>query len=356
MLRIFALAIAVFMTVGSAMASTLTCHVPLYSDNEWSHVTRFLEADGTFSFQNYWSAAAPGFYPTFHIASPPISDTREQMLQFQILEGVPKKLNKGSIIEITDGKGNRLEARRKYEERWSRNYELQLDRLFKQFGRTGSAELKLVNGPHGKKAPFSGKLDLALLAKEATLMPDAERRLDAMQADFRNQCKPLIEPDASEDSANWSCVSTAKDKLGEHFADSDSIGSFLRLGITAEIRWYSNSTTGSLNWFKSKVARNLASIRFQSGSFQRETKHRLPHTDYDFSFDVPFSLSEAILLKDDLLIQALDFQGNILDQATLPLATLVHVAEQLETLKAKSILDRKDYKHRCEPPQEIIVT
>jgi hypothetical protein len=356
MLRIFALAIAVFMTVGSAMASTLTCHVPLYSDNEWSHVTRFLETDGTFSFQNYWSAAAPGFYPTFQIASPPISDTREQMLQFQILESDAKKLKKGSIIEIIDGAGNRLVARRKNEERWSRIYELPLSTLFKQFGRTGSAELKLVNGSQGKKAPFSGKLDLALLAKEATLMPEADRRLDAMQADFRNMCKPLMEPDASEDPANWSCVSTAKDKLGEYFADGDSIGSILRLGKTAEIRWYSNMTLGSLNWFKSKASRNLATVRFKSGSFQREPKSTLPRAYYYTSFDVPFSLSEAILLKDDLLIQALDAQGNILDQATLPLATLVHVAEQLETLKAKSILDRKDYKHRCEPPQEIIVT
>jgi hypothetical protein len=340
----------------NAIASTLVCDAPLYPDKEWPQVTRFLEKDGQFSFETYWSESAPGFYPTFWMSTSHASTLSGATLKFQILDGVVKKLKKDSLIEISNGNGISLVARRRYEDSANRQFELPLDTLFKQFGNSGKLELKLVNGPKGTKPPFSGTLDLTQLAKEATLLPAAQTRLDALQSDYRTKCKPLIEPDAAEEPANWSCTNSTKDKLGEYFADGDSVGSVLRLGKTAEIRWYGNMTTGSLNWFKSKVSRNLTTVRFKSGSFKREPKSTLPRAHYDTSFDVPFSLSEAILLKDDLLIQALDAQGNILDQATLPAATLAHVAVQLEILKAKSIQDRNDYKNRCEPPQEIVVT
>jgi hypothetical protein len=358
MIRLFIGLIALLLATGPAMAATTVCRASLYPDKKWSDVTRFLEADGKFSFETFYSESTPGFRPSLWLYKQSSSSDQGHALQFEIDADDVRELKAGSFVEISDEKGNRLEAKQLYEK--ARRFVVPLDVLLRTFGNSGSLAVKLVNGRSNTKEPYSGKLDLALLAKEAALIPAAQKRLDAMQAEFRSKCDPLTEPDPDDDPANWSCAHRAGDEYGDYFADGDSVSLLLRLGKVATISWSNNNIAGlaTLYWQSGKVSRSLAVIRFQNGKEVFETVAPLPRSRYDTSFNPEWSLVKAMQLQNDMLIQALDEKGNVLEQVTLPKATMEHAARQIKLLQAKSIEDRNDYKNRCEMPidEPIIVT
>jgi hypothetical protein len=358
MLRFLCVLFAVFLSAAPAMAATTVCRSSLYPDRKLHDVTRFLDGAGKFSFETYRSASAPEFDSTLWLLSSPTTSTNDHALRFEIDDDAVRKLKKDSFVEISNGAGKRLEMFR--QSPGARSFALPLSTLFKTYGESGSLTLKLMNGRAVKKESFAGKLDLGLLAKEAALIPAAQKRLDAMQADFRSKCEPLTEPDPDDDPANWSCAHRATDEYGDYFADGDSVSLLLRLSKVATISWSNNNIAGlaTLYWQSGKVSRSLAVIRFQNGKEVFETVAPLPRSRYDTSFNPEWSLVKAMQLQNDMLIQALDEKGNVLEQVTLPKATMEHAAKQIRLMQANSIEDRNDYKNRCEMPidEPIIVT
>ncbi len=339
----------------NALSGTRVCHAPLYDNNSYEIATRFLEEDGSFSRDIYWSRAATEFQLTFYRSASKVATENTEILELSVPEHKLRRLPKGSVVMLSDDAGKQLMLTRQYEKNWDRNFRFSPEELFALFGKSGKLKLTLINERRKMKS-FEGTLDLERLSLENDKWPTALHKLDALQADHSKVCTWLIEPDPAEDPANWDCTESAKDKWGEYYADGKERGMVLSLGKAATLQWYLNTADQMLIfWGKRKGNQVIDVVRLLSvtdGSFIAQTKSRV---DPPYGLQVDWSLEAALSFDGDVMLHARDDKGAVIETALLPKSVLQHAASQLALLSAKSTEKRKDYVKNCRAPQPIIL-
>ena len=338
-----------------AYSGTRVCRAPLYDNNPYETATRFLEEDGSFSFDSYWSRAATEYQLTFNRTQIQGATESSDILQIAVPEYKRSRLTKGSVVMLSDDAGKQLLLTRQYEENWDRNFRASPEKLFSLFGKSGTLKLSLINDRR-KIKPFEGTLDLARLSFEYEKWPAALQKLEGLQADQSNACTWLIEPDPAEDPANWDCTESAKDKWGQYFADGTQRGVILSLGKAATLQWYvNNAEQAQIFWRKRKGDQVIDVVRLLSvsdGSFIAQTKSRV---DPPYGLQVDWSLEAALSFDGDVMLHVRGDKGAVIDTSVLPKSVLQHAASQLALLSAKSTEKRKDYAKNCRAPQPIIL-